>query len=181
MIASLVIFIAVLIFSAGVLVTGKLSQTVLFLSLAGLAMSVMFFSLGAKMAAFAELLLGAALIPYLFHRIMLCLPKEVQEEKRDWVFPFQKKTGKQPLPPALKLFPLAFICFALLSWLFVPPFFRNIASFLIMLQQPEPFLNLLWETKKLDIFAIAAAAIIAFMVFAAEKEERSADGEKKGD
>jgi len=170
MIASLIIFIAVLIFAAGVLVTGRLSQTVLFLSLAGTAMSLLLFSLGARNAAFAELILGAGLIPFLFHRVMLRLPKEVQDEKRDWVFPFQKNKGKNPLPPALKIFPLSFICFAMLSWIFVPPFFRNVCSFLVKLPQPEPFLRILWETKKLDLFAVFAALAVAAMVIAAEKK-----------
>ena len=174
MIASLFVFTAVLIFATGVLVTGRLAFTVLFLSLTGVGLSVLFAVLGAWYAAAAELVLGAGLIPYLFHRVMIRLPKEVQEEKRDWVFPFQKKANRQQLPVSLKILPLSFLIFALISWFFIPVFFRSFSSFLVKLQSPEPFLNLLWETKKPDflVFLIAVAALIFLML--ADREETEA-------
>lgn len=163
MIASLVIFMAVLIFAMGVLITGRLSRTVLFLSLCGLSLSILFLSMGARMAALAEFIFGFVIIPVLFHRVMLRLPKEVQDEKRDWVFPFQKSKGNAQLPISLKVFPLVFIFFAILAWLFVPMFFREVGNFMVKLPQPEPFLNILWETKKTDFFAVLMAIVAAVM------------------
>ena len=171
MIANAFIFIAILIFAAGVLATGKLSQTVLFLSLSGFAMSVLFGSLGAWQAAIAELILGAIIIPYLFHRIMIRLPKEALEEKRDWVFPFQKKKDNPQLPVALKILPLAFLSFATLAWMFIPVFFKNLSSFLVKLQAPDPFISLVWETKKLDFIAVFIAALSCIFLIMAEKNK----------
>lgn len=179
MIASILIFTAVLIFAAGVLVTGKLAFTVLFLALAGLALSVLFASMGAWYAALSELVFGAGLIPYLFHRVMIRLPREVQEEKRDWVFPFQKKGNRSPLPVSIKILPLSFLIFAIASYFFIPSFFRGFSSFLVKLQSPEPFFGLLWETKKLDFFVFFVAAVSCIFLMLADKEEKEAFSKRR--
>lgn len=163
MTANLICLISALIFSFGIILTKTPARTVLFLRLTGLALAISFAFLHCWWIAIAELFLGVWLIPFMFHKAMSDTQNVFFEES-------QIKT-----PTKIRLFPLAFAIFAIVSSFFVFPFFKNISQFLIKLQAPTPFFKLLIQTKSMDLLALFLAIVICIFLFLANSKKEQKD------